>query len=90
MIVAVTIEEYQRIKAAAEKARRAADRARGERDGIVKKIREEYGCNTPAAAKATAVKLGAAADAALAAYEAALAKFKTDWPDILGGDDGAG
>ena len=49
--MSVTIEEIQTIREQAEQKRRAADRAKGQLEQLMKTLKEQFGCNSIEEAK---------------------------------------
>lgn len=74
-------KEYKRIKRAADEARQARDRAAGHLEGVMERLREEFGCDTIQAAEKKLKTLTKEAKAAEAAYREAVEAFEEKWGD---------
>lgn len=80
--MAVTIEQYNALKADAEKLQRVADRAAGALDEQMKKL-ADFDCETIDEAKDKLEDLNKAASKAEGEFETALTEFEEEWGDTL-------
>lgn len=70
---------YKKLKARVDTARQTRDRAAGQLDGVMGRLKREFGCDTIGEAEALAKKLNREAKAAEEAFDAAAAKFEEEW-----------
>ena len=81
--MSVSLVEYQKLKAAADKLRADADRAQGALDATLAKLKVEHGCDRLEEAEALLEKYERAEHKAEQEYERELAKFKEEWGNVL-------
>lgn len=79
----INLEEYQRLKKAADDAARSAARAAGALDHAMAELRDVYHCQTIEEGEALLVKYEAEAQELEAAYYAELEKYKQEWGEYL-------
>lgn len=76
---AITENEYKRLKADVESARQEADRAQGALDGLMVRLKDEFGCEGVKEARAHLSKLQAQATTAQQAFEKAVTEYRERW-----------
>ena len=75
--------KFRQLKRQADDARTTRDRAVGQLSAAMARLKEEFGCDTVAAAKKLLGKLEEETAAAETAYDEAVAEFKEAWDEHL-------
>lgn len=83
----MNLDQYQRLKAKVEAARKRADKAAGALDQLKKQLKDEFGCTDLKAAKALLKKLESSEAEAERAADAAMEAFDEKWGELLGGGE---
>lgn len=78
-----SVELYQKLKKKADEAKTDADRAEGSLENQLKKLKEEFGCETVEAAQKMAVELKGQLEEEEASFEEELRRFQEKWGDAL-------
>lgn len=81
--MSINLEEYNRIKKAADDRRKEVDQAEGAYNQLLKDLKEEFGCDSIEAAEAKLVELEVQEKAAEEAYQTELTTYKEKWGDLL-------
>ena len=76
-------KEFRRRTQRAEDARQARDKATGQLDGLMERLRDEFDCGTIEEAEELATKLASQAAKAEQAYDKAATMFEEVWDDRL-------
>ncbi len=79
----MNLAEYQELKDAAERKKRAADRARGAYDAALTRLKTDWACSTIKEARAKLESLQAEEKELSDKLEARLAKFQSKWKHLL-------
>lgn len=83
--MAVSTEEFMRLKKRADKLREDAAKAAGARDAMLAKLKQEFSCDTIEDAEAKLASLREEEAAAEQKYKEELAKFKEQYGEYLEG-----
>lgn len=83
MAAKIDLDEYNRLKKSAEKAKADADRAEGALEQQMKKLEADFGCKTLDEARSKLVQLQKQESDAVADYEQKLAVYKEKWGSRL-------
>ena len=75
----ITEDQYRRLKREVEEAKAEADRARGSLDQLMKRLKDEFGCETLKEAKAKLVQVEAKKEIAQEHFETALRAYEKRW-----------
>ncbi len=75
----ISLAEYDKLKKAAEESKAEADRAQGALQQLLKKLKEEYDCNTLEEALLLLNQLKKKETATEADFDTALQAFKNEW-----------
>ena len=70
----------------ADEARRARDKASGQLEGVLARLKDEFGCDTVKAAERKAAQLTREAAKAEQAYDKAATEFDAEWGEQLGNE----
>ena len=81
--MAIDEKQYRELKRKADSARQARDRAKGQLEATMTRLKDEFGCDTVAKAEKLATRLKKDAAKAEAAYDQAVAEFEEAWDDHL-------
>lgn len=79
----IDLEEYSALKRKAEKLRSQADRAQGALEHHMKRLRDEFDCNSIEEAEEALEELKKEEEKIAEKYGKALEKFKKEWGDKL-------
>lgn len=79
----LTEQRYNALRTQAERAQREADRAAGAKEALLKRLKEEFNCNTIAEARRLLDKLAAQASEVETKLNKAMAEYERAWK----GDD---
>jgi len=74
---------YAWLKRKVDTARQTRDQATGKLDGVMERLKKEFGCTTIEAAEKRARQLASEAEKAETAFEAIAAKFEEDYREHL-------
>ncbi len=74
---------YNKLKRRVDTAKQTRDRATGQLDGVMDRLKKEFGCDTIDAAEKKANQLEREAVVAERAFDEAAAKFEKEWGDHL-------
>lgn len=81
--MAIDEAKFKKLKRAAEEARQARDRAAGQLEAAMDRLKDEFGCDTVEEAQDLAKLLDAQAAEAEAAYDEAVEAFEEEWSEHL-------
>ena len=81
--MAINVDEYKALKKKAADAKTEADRAEGALQAKMKQLRDEFGCDSLAAAEALLAEKHKLLTAAEADYAEKLAAFQEKWGKLL-------
>lgn len=81
--MAVSVDEYNRLKKQVADANTVRDRALGQRDGLIVQLKTEFECGTLAEAEAMSAKLDAATVATETKYNTARDEFDAEWAESI-------
>lgn len=76
--------DYTKLKRRVDTARQTRDRATGQLDGVMERLKKEFGCDTIEEAERAANKLEKEAVIAERAFTEAAAAFEKEYGDRLG------
>ncbi len=76
-------QTYKKLKARVDLARQTRDRATGQLDGVMDRLKKEFDCSTIEEAEKMAAKLEREATVAERAFDEAAKKFEAEWHDNL-------
>jgi uncharacterized protein YqiB (DUF1249 family) len=79
----VGLKEYERLKSAATRLQREADKAEGAHAEQLKQLQDNYECSTVKEAEQLLKTLTKQVDASEDKFKKLLNKFEDDWTDIL-------
>lgn len=83
----IDLKRFERLKRAVDNAKSEADRAEGAFEQQIKKMKDDFDCDSLEKAEKKAEALDKKASKAEKLYEKALKEFEEEWPDILGGNE---
>lgn len=75
--------EYKALRDRVDTVRRDRDRAAGQLDALMERLRDEFGCNTLEEAEKYEATLAAEVDRTAKALQHATAEFETKWGDYV-------
>lgn len=75
----LTESQYRRLKQDVEDAKSEAERSRGAHEQLVKRLKEEFGCDTVKEGKAKLKQLEAEAKQAEKEFQAAVKEYEKKW-----------
>ena len=81
--MAIDERTFRQLKQRAQQARTARDNATGQLEAVMARLRDEFGCETLAAAEKKAVILTKEAALAETEFEGAVAEFEEEWHEHL-------
>jgi hypothetical protein len=79
MSAEITEDQYRRLKRAVDDARTEADRARGARDQLLSRLKEEFNCESLEGAKKMLEGLKAKKSKLQTAFEKAMEEYEEKW-----------
>lgn len=81
--MAIDEAEFNRLKKKANAARQARDKASGQLDVIMERLKEDFGCRNIEEAETLATKLDRDAAKAEKVYNVAVNKFEEEWNERI-------
>jgi hypothetical protein len=79
----VGIDDVTAVKKKLDRLRRESDRAAGVMDGIMKRLKDEFGCHTLKEAKAKLKEMQAQEAKAKSTFNKAFNAFEKEWGEVL-------
>ncbi len=81
--MAIDLKEFQQLKSNVERLQREADKAEGAYAEQMRRLKDEYDCETIEQAEKLQAKLEKELEVAEQKYQKAADKFEKDWGDVL-------
>ena len=81
----ISVEEYQKLKKRVETVRREHDKAQGALEQTMKRLKEEFDCDSLKEARQLHKRLKREAAEAAEKFDGALAEFQEKWEGVLDG-----
>lgn len=80
----IDLKEFQRLTEEVGRLQREADKAAGAYDEQMRRLKDEFDCDSIAEAKELLTELESEVTTAEKAYGKAVKKFEKEWADVLG------
>ena len=81
--MSIDVKRYEELKSDVEEAQQKVQRAKGSIDELMKRLKQEFGCNTVAEAEKKLVQLKKQSDTLEAEFDKKMKKFEADYADKL-------